>query len=320
MCDLGLKIEGTWLETRIEQVYGELQKRNLSFRPHFWLSAEWFVPDGVGGAAMPFYLAHPRLMELEYTKMLEVEGGTHEWCMRLLRHELGHAYDNAYRLHRRRRWRELFGKASQPYPDHYQPRPYSKRYVLHLDDWYAQSHPCEDFAETFAVWLAPGSRWRRRYAGWPALKKLEYVDELMKEIAGTRPVVTSRERVDPLRELRTTLREYYEEKQARYGMEYPDFYDRDLRRLFSDNPGARGREPASRFLRRVRPEIRRLVARWTGTYQYTIDQVLREMISRSSELRLKRNQPEKATKIEAAVLLTVQTMNHLHAGHHRLAM
>ena len=26
---------------------------------------------------------------------------------------------------------------------------------MHLDPWYAQSHPDEDFAETFAVWLTP---------------------------------------------------------------------------------------------------------------------------------------------------------------------
>ena len=117
--------------------------------------------------------------------MREVEGGNTNWMMRILRHEAGHAIDSAFRLRRRRRWREIFGPASLPYPDSYRPRPGSRRFVQHLGSWYAQSHPTEDFAETFAVWLKRGPSWRRAYAGWPALEKLRYVDELMREISGT---------------------------------------------------------------------------------------------------------------------------------------
>jgi hypothetical protein len=320
MCDLGLSLTGTKLETRIQKVLGELEGRRISFRPHFWLSNEWFTPDGVPGFAIPFYLAHPRLMRLERQRMLEVEGGTYEWCMRLLRHEVGHAVANAFRLHRRRRWVRTFGKSTAPYPDYYQPRPYSKRFVLHLDYWYAQSHPTEDFAETFAVWLTPASSWRKRYSGWGALKKLEYVDELVREIAGSRPPVTSRERVEPLRSIRTTLRRYYENKQARYGTVHPEFYDRDLRRVFPDAAESSKGETAAKFLNRIRPELRKRLAEWTGEYQYTIDQVLKEMISRCRELKLRVRQPDDETKLQAVILLTIQTMNYLHSGHHRLAL
>jgi hypothetical protein len=159
-CELGVTIEGSWLEPRIAQLYSELEARGLTFRPHFWLSTDWFTPDGVPGIAIPFYLAHPRLMRLEKAQMLQVEGGNHDWCMKILRHEAGHAFDNAYELRRLRRRVELFGKPSVPYPDFYLPRPYSKSFVLHLDSWYAQSHPDEDFAESFAVWLAPDGDWR----------------------------------------------------------------------------------------------------------------------------------------------------------------
>jgi len=317
-CDLGLEIEGTWLVPRIEKVCEELQRRHIRFRPHFWLSEEWFTPDGVPGVGIPFYLAHSRLRKLEERMMLDVEGGTHEWCMRILRHEAGHAIDNAYALHRRRSWQQVFGKYTSPYPNVYQPRPYSKRFVLHLDSWYAQSHPAEDFAETFAVWLTPDSRWRRRYAGWPAIKKLTFVDQLMREIAGKKPKVTTREQCAPLRELRGTLGKHYRKKQARYGEEHPSFYDRDLRRLFGDDES--GLERAAAFLRRFKPELRRLVAQWTGEYQYRINEVLQDMIDRSRELRLAVNQPEQETKLQAAVLLTVQTMNYLHSGRHRLAL
>jgi hypothetical protein len=317
--DLHLKIEGTWLAPRIERVLDELERRRLRFRPHFWLTEEWFTPDGVPGVGVPFYLAHPRLRRLEEKMMLDVEGGAHDWCMRILRHEVGHAIDNAYMLHRKRSWQQIFGRYTAPYPNFYQPRPYSKRFVLHLDYWYAQSHAAEDFAETFAVWLTPGSQWRRRYAGWPALKKLLFVDQLMREIAGRKPVVTTRETVAPLRDLRTTLRKHYLRKQARYGGEHPGFYDRDLRRLFEEH--AEGTpERAARFLRRVGPDLRRMVARWTGEYQYRIDQVLRDMIDRCRELRLVVTRPENESLLQAAVLLTVQTMNFLHSGRHRLAL
>lgn len=318
MCDLGLKLRGTVLEKRIRRVEGELERRSLRFRPHFWLSSEWFTPDGVPGVGLPFYLAHPRLMELEERQMFEVEGGTNEECMRLLRHEVGHAITNAYRLHRQREWRHVFGKASQPYTDYYRPKPYSRRYVLHLDYWYAQSHPTEDFAETFAVWLTPGLRWRERYAGWPALKKLEYVNSLMREIARRKPLVTSNEQVYPLSEIRIRLRRHYRQKRARYGLEYPDFYDRDLRRLFADASERRGGEPAAQFLNRIRPDLRRQVAHWTGEYQYTIDQVLKEMISRCRQLRLRQNSSPKQSQLDATIMLTVQTMNFLHGGHHRM--
>lgn len=319
-CDLGLRIEGSVLWERVQRIEMELEARNLEFRPHFWLSSEWFTPDGVPGVAIPFYLAHPRLLKLEEEFMFEAEGGTQRSCMKILRHEVGHAIDNAYRLHAKGSWREVFGKAGTPYPNEYLPRPYSRRFVLHLDNWYAQSHPTEDFAETFAVWLAPGSQWRKQYAGWPAFRKLEYVDELMKSIAGKRPAVRNQRLVEPLRELRMTLREHYADKMERYGIESPQFYDRDLRRLFSDAPEAAANPQAATFLRRVAPQLRRLVSRWTREYQYTIDQTLKEMIHRCAELKLRMDRPEEQAYLEAAIMLTVQTMNNLHSGRQRLAL
>ena len=100
MRQLDIRIEGSELEPRIEQLHEELAARGLTFRPHFWLSDEWFTPDGIPGIAIPFYLAHPRLAKLELAQMLEVEGGDPEWCMRILRHEAGHAIDNAFALRR----------------------------------------------------------------------------------------------------------------------------------------------------------------------------------------------------------------------------
>ena len=163
--DLKVRVERTWLARCLKDLHKELEERGLRIRPHAWISNEWFSPDDTPGIAFPFYLAHPRLMRLERKMMIDVEGGNVPECMRILRHETGHTIQHAFQLHRRRRWREVFGRSSVRYPSYYRPNPASRDYVHHLPLWYAQSHPDEDFAETFAVWLTPRSNWRQRYAG-----------------------------------------------------------------------------------------------------------------------------------------------------------
>lgn len=332
MCDLDLQIERSDLEPRIERLYEELDARGLNFQPHFWFSDEWFAPDGIPGIAIPFYLADPRLMRLERKMMLEVEGGSEDWCMKILRHEAGHALDTAYRLHRKKCYREVFGRYSDPYPEYYRPQPKSRRFVMHLEPWYAQSHPAEDFAETFAVWLKPGSRWRRQYKGWPAMKKLEFVDQLMQSIAGTKPKVVSRRKIEPLSQIKKTLRQHYEERRNRYEMDMPTPFDRDLLRLFSndeddDFPNGENEEgiacvnqQASAFLRRHRAEIERQVSGWTGENRYTVSLVIREIMDRCRELGLRAVGTENELLRDVTILVTVQTMNYLHSGLHRVAL
>jgi hypothetical protein len=318
--DLDLKVEGSDLEPPVHQLYDELVESGLRFRPHVWLSDEWFTPDGVPGIAAPFYLAHPRLRELEQNQMLEVEGGTHDWCMRILRHEAGHALDNAYRLFRRKRYRELFGSWHEPYPDSYKPKPYTKRFVIHLDMWYAQAHPAEDFAETFAVWLNPQSDWRRQYATWPAIRKLQYVDELMAEVCATAPLVRTRRRTHTLRTLRHTLHEHYQKKRAYSRHDSPGFYDRDLRRIFSDRKEFSRRPSAESFLESIRDDARMMISRWTGAPQLTIDRTFADMISRVGLLRLRLCKPIRQTKVDVMMMLSVQTMNYLNDGKHRVVL
>ena len=316
LCDLKLTVAGTELEAHSEQLSEELAKRGLLFRPHVWLSTEWFSPDGIPGFAIPFYLAHPRLMELEQRQMHEVEGGTARSCMQLMRHETAHALDNAYALHRREDWGDVFGRFDSDYVSHYQPKPYSKRFVRHLELWYAQSHPAEDFAETFAVWLDPSSRWRTRYRGWAALQKLTYCDQLMAEIEGKKPATRRRDRIEPIGELKKTLGDYYREKRARYRLALRESYDRDLKRLFAEPSGARRERSAASFLRKERPEIRKLVSKWTGEYQYAVDRVLAEIIQRTEELGLVVGSGAAHVKRDAMLLVATQTLKYLNRGHH----
>ena len=307
--DLDVSFEGTWLEGCVADLHAELEQRGLTIRPHAWISSEWFSPSDTPGIAIPFYLAHPRLMRLERKMIIDVEGGTVPECMRILRHEAGHVVQHSYQLQRQRRWQELFGPSSRRYPSYYRPNPASRRYVQHLPLWYAQSHPDEDFAETFAVWLAPRSNWRRRYEGWQALKKLEYVDESIPALSTERPLLTRRIEVDPLNRLTQTLAEHYEKKQAHYAANNPPkFYDRDLRRIFSDDPRHRRSPAASSFLLRNRAKIRQIVSKWTGEYQLTLDAVFDDMITRCRELKLRAVGPERQLRMDFIVLLTAKTV------------
>lgn len=302
LCDLQLTLRGSLVGRYLTQLQNELKRRGLRFKPYVWLADEWFSPDGVPGIAVPFYMAHPRLMRLERKMMGEVEGGNAAWLTRILRHEVGHAIDNAYRLRRRKDWRRTFGKASRKYPDTYRARPASQKFVLHLGHWYAQSHPTEDFAETFAVWLQPRARWRREYADWPALRKLEYVDDLMREIEGEPPPVSGYHVVAPLEDNRRTLAEHYRRKQARYAVDREGAYDRRLKRVFGTHDGKR-RMRASRFLRQVRPQLTRLLTRRSRLHPYLVHQVFRALLQRCDELGLVVTRSQRESKRAALGLL-----------------
>jgi hypothetical protein len=326
ICDLELEFEDTPLVELRDQLHCELAERDLKLKPQVWLSDDWFSPDGTPGIAVPFYMAHPRLMRLERKQMLEVEGGTKRWCMRILRHEAGHAIDTAFRLHRRKTYKRIFGNYHDPYPDSYRPKPRSKNFVLHLEPWYAQSHPAEDFAETFAVWLNPRSRWKQEYKGWAAIKKVQFVDDLMNRIAGQTPKLTSRAKIDPVSRIKKTLREHYAERHARYNVDSPSAFDDALKKMFPPTPKDRGTKSAAAFLQKNRSQFSLAIAQWTDEYRYTIDQVLREMIDRCRTMKLSvevdadgnlANETELRQNL--LIMITVHTMNYLR-GSQRVAL
>ncbi|HEY5667085.1 MAG TPA: putative zinc-binding metallopeptidase [Gammaproteobacteria bacterium] len=283
--DLRLSTRSSPVALDIEHLYATLGRRGIRFKPHVWLSTDWFSPDGIPGIAVPFFAAHPRLARLERRLKGEAEGTNRYWRRRILRHEAGHALDTAFALRRRADWRAVFGQASKPYPTQYAVRPASRRFVLHLGHWYAQSHPTEDFAETFAVWLQPKSRWQRDYAGWPALRKLEYVDALMAEIAGRRPVNADRSVVASLTSNQRTLREHYRRHASRESLSERR-YDAWLRRTFMDRARAPDAVSASRFLKAAETRLRERVSQQTGAGSYLLAHVADVLRQRSRELDL----------------------------------
>jgi hypothetical protein len=312
--DLGVAIEGSELEPRVTRLYAELEARGLGLRPPCYLGDEWFSPDGVPAIAIPFYLAHPRLKQLELHQMMEVEGGTPEWCAQLLRHECGHAFDHAYRFSRRRKWRDLFGSPNVDYePETYRPHPYSRGFVRHLPNWYAQAHPDEDFAETFAVWLAsPAEEWRAQYRGWKALDKLEYIDALMREARSRPPAVKRVRRPWRASTLRSTLQHHYAAKRRLWAEDQPDFYDGDLQRIFSLVPVGHG--TAAAFMRRRRKAIVARVGRWTGQRKYVVDALARKLEERCASLELFATGDETTLALDVGAYIASLVSNHLHTG------
>jgi Putative zinc-binding metallo-peptidase len=325
ICDLGVRIEGSELEPRLRQFHDDLAARGVALRPDCYLGDEWFSPAGAPAIAIPFYLAHPRLKALELRQMLEVEGGTAEWCQMLLRHECGHAVDHAYRFSSRPDWRSIFGSPEAEYaPETYTPRPYSRSFVRHLPNWYAQSHPDEDFAETFAVWLSsPADDWRQRYRGWKALEKLEFVDTLMQEAAAqpaTKQMVKRGRRISDARKLRTTLARHYAGRRKLYAEDFPDVYDADLRSIFanpspnSDSAGDAPPETAARFMRQHRAALIASIVQWTGQRKYTVNMLVQKLTHRCQELKLKAPAEPARLCFDLASYLAALVTNHLYTG------
>jgi hypothetical protein len=308
---LGLRIEGTALEPLIQKLYDELSAKGLTFHPRCHIGDEWFVPVGIPAIFIPFFLVHDRLRALERKMMLEVEGETAEWFMKLIRHEAAHAYSYAYSLPQQKKWERIFGKTSDDQtPDSYRPRPFSHSYVVHLDDWYAQSHPDEDFAETFAVWLTPGLDWRTRYAGWKAVQKLEFVDELMQSVAGKPPLHAPKYRVAEFNCLNLKLQTYYARKKKFYADLYPDFYDADLRQLFIAPAGV----TAGSYLRRRQRRLLNAVCQWTNEKKYRVNKLLKRLTERCDELGLHALNDDPQQDFRVTAFITTLVMNYLFTG------
>ncbi|MFA5240079.1 MAG: putative zinc-binding metallopeptidase [Phycisphaerae bacterium] len=285
--DFNLQIQGSALEQLIEKLYEELASKSIAFRPPCYLADEWLCPDKEPIIGIPFFLANPRLKKIEKKIMFEVEGGAEKSCMKLLRHECGHTLNYAYELYKKTRWRELFGPFSTRYSDYYYCQPYSRRFVLHLKDSYAQAHPDEDFAETFAVWLTPNINWQEKYKGWPVIRKLKYVDNVMKKLGSQPPVVTATSNPPwSASRMTSTLAGFYDRKQKVLGSSFHGFYDDSLKELFKAGSSDSSKTRASDILRLYRRQIIDNVARWTGHRKYDIHQLVSRIIIRCDVLNL----------------------------------
>src|SRR5947208_13960702 len=281
ICDLGLKIEGSQVEKFVQQLYRELeQKKIMKFRPGVYLTDEWGCPSGEPVIGIPFYLARADLGQIEKENN-DLESDRE--VMMYLRHEAGHAFNYAYRLHRTPEWKQLFGPYRRPYRENYRPVLFSKDYVRYLPGWYAQKHPDEDFAETFAVWMTPRSGWRKKYRGWGAMAKLHYMDRIGRELGQADP---QRKRGSPditVVDMEMTVAEFYRNSTEQIPM-LEVTQDSDLAIIFNASKKSKNAQPAEAFLREHRKTIVDQIARWTAMQRPVARRFMESLGKRSAEL------------------------------------
>jgi hypothetical protein len=311
--DLGLKLEGSPVERLVEQLHRELEAKGLSrFRPACYLTDEWGCPSGEPVIGIPFYLAHAALAQLEQ-ETNDLEDARE--IMMYLRHEAGHAFTYAYKLHNSPEWKRLFGPFRRPYHDHYRPVPFSREYVRHLPGWYAQKHPDEDFAETFAVWLTPRSNWRKRYRGWGAMEKLRYLDRLAREVGKTDPP-RRRGRTDiTVDDMESTVAEFYHQATREEVAVTELTPDTDLRDLFRVSRRRKAAQPAKEFLHLHRKAVIDKAAYWTGAQRPLIKTLMDTIERRADELDLRVDKAREAEHVaEVTAYVTALVMTYVTKG------
>jgi len=314
--NLGLKLEGTRLEKIVDRLYQELERAKIRLKPKVYLSDEWGCPEGLPIIGIPFYLADEKLSRIEDEIMEGIEAESDEEILLYLRHEAGHAFNYAYKLYETEEWHKMFGPYSRPYHEDYRPDPFSLNFVRHIPGWYAQKHPDEDFAETFAVWLTPDSNWRERYKDWGCYKKLLYVDDIVAKYGPTEPLVTC-ENFDESRDLCGSISEHYERFRSE-PVEVPAYFDGDLKDIFAKKvpPGKENSwPPAHQFLLKHRRSLIRNITYWTGINDVTVRSLLQHFADRAKSLQLYVN-TEKSLEIlmELTAYATTLCMNKLYKG------
>lgn len=321
LCALGLKIEGSSLEPLIARLFAELAAKKLYFKPHLWLSTEWFSPYGIPGFAIPFYLVHPRLIELEKRFMNEAEGERDLHCLQLLRHECGHAIDNAFHLRKSKTRQALFGLSGAPYPKRYLPNPSSTKYVRHLKNGYAQAHPDEDWAESFAVWLDPVSNWQQRYRAGTVRKKLDKVDELMSKIAGQEPLIKRRYDLDSIESCQLTLAEYFLEKRKRFKLNREIRLPPIVKQRLTHSSQSHAFVPAALYLKSNRKELCNKITTQVKCENYIVKKAYNEIMQAALHRQdLGLNASCRSSKQELLTGLTLHVERYVKNRHHWISM
>lgn len=317
ICDLGLEIDGAPVEPSVRRLHRELESKGLRFRPKFYLTDGWGCPDEVPVIGIPFYLADDRLYRIEEEQTGEIESD--QMIMMLLRHEAGHAMNYAYRLYEIADWSDMFGPFEKPYRDNFRPNPFSRQFVRHIvhhqyGRTYAQKHPDEDFAETFAIWLTPRANWRRKYRYWPALRKLEYVDQLMKSLRGKIPYVNDGHLCTPVEEMDMLLAEHYGQRVERYRAAAQGYVDDKLQEVFPPLR-SRGRLSAADLLRKHQEEMLQRVTRWSGLDAEEVRTLLAKLEDRAEALVLHYSPRHEETKVMDLIALTTSlAMDFVYTG------
>jgi hypothetical protein len=313
ICELGLRLSDSPVERFVAQLYRELELKGLTkFRPACYLTDEWGCPSGEPIIGIPFYLAHAALAQLE-KETHDLEDARE--IMMYLRHEAGHAFTYAYKLHNRPEWKQMFGPFRRPYHDNYRPTPFSRDYVRHLPGWYAQKHPDEDFAETFAVWLTPRSSWRKRYRGWGAMTKLLYLNRLARTLGKIEPSKRRGQADITVDDMENTVAEFYHQNGREEVAVTELAPDTDLRDIFPVSKRRKAAVAARDFLHVHRKAVIDKVAQWTGAQRPLIRTLIDTIEKRAGELELRADKTRGSEHLaEVTAYVTALVMTYVAKG------
>jgi len=320
VCDLVLNLEETLLYRCIQKLYAELERKRVAYRPKYYFTCggdEWGCPNMVPIIGIPFHLADNRLTRIE--REMGYTSYDRNDLMALLRHETGHAINYGYRLYETSDWQSVFGDFTKSYPENFRFKfnPYSRNFVKSQGEpkYYAQAHPDEDFAETFAVWLTPRSKWRSVYKNWPSINKLNYIDNVMEQIRDRKPQVVNGRLDSPFHEKTYSLIEYYGEDINEFKDNALGIYDEELKLIFPLSANGKKRASAKELIRKNRRFLITTISNWTGAKEKVVAPVILKFIQRCRELGLVLSPEDEAYRLASvAALGTTVVMNYLHTG------
>jgi hypothetical protein len=192
------------------------------------------------------------------------------------------------------------------------------RFVRHLPGWYAQKHPDEDWAETFAVWMTPGANWKEEYRSWPeALAKLESCQQIVASIADHDPVVTVMECDEDANELEESLEHFYR-KFATDAPEPMPAVDGPLRVIFDETTehSANGDlRSAADLIRQIDRGLAADVYRWTGHFPERTLRLTQHLAARAESLQqVYRGSEQQGVVMALTTLVTALAMNFVYRG------
>jgi hypothetical protein len=183
-----------------------------------------------------------------------------------------------------------------------------------MEGWYAQKHPDEDFAETFAVWLTPGSAWRRRYKGWPAMRKLRYVDRMARMFGNEDPIVRTGEVDITVDDMRLTVEEFYRRAEKERNLRVDLAMDAHLSEIFLTRKPREGR-PAAAIVMKYRRELIDKITYWTGVRRAVVRALVEAICKNCERLKLWGEVGrESAYLVELTAFGTTLAMNFLTRG------
>ncbi len=225
ICDLTLSFEGNGLATAMNALRDEVRAKGLQFWPNWYFGDDDFwTTDRAISVNVPWFLGD------DIVRLAVASRGTQytdDDLLRILRHEYAHALLYAFEGWKHWHWVQAFGDFDKEYTEDWEPDASKDAdFVAHLDRpgtggllHYAQKHPDEDWAETFATWIS--GEWQAQMETGSDLRKkkiLTVQDLVSRGFFYGEPIVKNLGRRTPSTRNAMTVGEYVGTSEASFSM------------------------------------------------------------------------------------------------------